>query len=94
MRATILLISLWAACGGALSSAESVATCEWYLNPNDCICMNSTDGSLLRTQTTACCKANNYQAANSICAVDSDSRQDFKDCCKGLNQKSVIGHCR
>jgi hypothetical protein len=29
-----------------------------------------------------------------ICAVDRNMRQTFKDCCKGLKQESVIGHCR
>ncbi|KAK3388450.1 hypothetical protein B0T20DRAFT_464793 [Sordaria brevicollis] len=68
--------------------------CEWYLNPDDCICMLSTDGSLLRTQTATCCKTLGYKTMNSICGVDRKNRQLFKDCCKGLNQESVIGHCR
>lgn len=87
---------------------------SWNLEPDDCICMNSRDGTLLKTQTLGCCKSlryktyNNVSAASStrtdqyrllteypqICAVDHDKRQTFKDCCKDLNQESVIGHCR
>ncbi|EAA28798.1 hypothetical protein GE21DRAFT_9688 [Neurospora crassa] len=39
--------------------------CEWYLNPDDCICMLSTDGSLLRSQTAFCCKKLGYKTMNS-----------------------------
>ncbi|KAK4154009.1 hypothetical protein C8A00DRAFT_14841 [Chaetomidium leptoderma] len=67
---------------------------SWYLEPSDCICMNSRDGSLLKTQTLGCCKAMGYKTYDNICAVDINKRQTFKDCCKGLNQESVIGHCR
>ncbi|CCC14177.1 hypothetical protein SMACR_08621 [Sordaria macrospora] len=79
----------------SLSATGALAqVCEWYLNPDDCICMLSTDGSLLRTQTTSCCKKLGYKTMNSICGVDRKNRQLFKDCCKDLNQESVIGHCR
>jgi hypothetical protein len=33
------------------------ADCGWKLKGNDCICMNSADGSLLRDWTDTCCKA-------------------------------------
>ncbi|KAK0725205.1 hypothetical protein B0H67DRAFT_598530 [Lasiosphaeris hirsuta] len=77
-------------------AGRTLATCgrEWYLEPDDCICMNSTNGALLKTQTKSCCKATGYKTANSICGVDRENRQEFKDCCKGLDQESVIGHCR
>ncbi|KAK4182989.1 hypothetical protein QBC35DRAFT_394839 [Podospora australis] len=67
---------------------------SWYLEPDDCICMNSRDGSLLKEQTLGCCKTLKYKTWDNICAVDRNARQKFKDCCKGLNQESVIGHCR
>ncbi|KAK0712848.1 hypothetical protein B0T26DRAFT_602592, partial [Lasiosphaeria miniovina] len=78
--------------GGVL--AQSACQTDWYLGPDDCICMNSTNGALLVTQTFRCCRSTGYKTAQSICGVDRDNRQDFKDCCKDLNQKSVIGHCR
>ncbi|KAM7190076.1 hypothetical protein V8F33_009663 [Rhypophila sp. PSN 637] len=87
MRSFICLVAL-GLCGGVL------ARCEWYLEANDCICMNSTDGSLARTQTVTCCKATGYKTTDNICGVDKENRQNFKDCCKGLNQQSIIGHCR
>ncbi|KAL2268430.1 hypothetical protein VTJ83DRAFT_3276 [Remersonia thermophila] len=66
----------------------------WYLQPDDCICMNSRDGQLLKDQTLHCCRVMGYKTYNNICAVDRDKRQAYKDCCKGLRQESVIGHCR
>ncbi|KAM7207916.1 hypothetical protein V8F20_001710 [Naviculisporaceae sp. PSN 640] len=69
----LLLLGMF---GGAL------ARCEWYLNPDDCICMNSTDGSLARSQTTTCCKATGYKTTDNVsplsfspkrhCSSDSD----------------------
>ncbi|KAK0625520.1 hypothetical protein B0T17DRAFT_608408 [Bombardia bombarda] len=88
MRASIWLLGL------CYYRGAYAQICEWYLGPSDCICMNSADGSLLRTQTTNCCKSTGYKTANNICGVDKDNRQRFKDCCKDLNQESVIGHCR
>ncbi|KAK3385396.1 hypothetical protein B0H63DRAFT_472840 [Podospora didyma] len=88
MRSSIVLLSLG-------FFVQAFAQCgEWYLEPDDCICMNSTDGNLLKSQTKKCCKVMGYKVAQGVCAVDRDNRQDFKDCCKGLNQESVIGHCR
>lgn len=53
----------------SLSATGALAqVCEWYLNPDDCICMLSTDGSLLRTQTTSCCKKLGYKTMNSVCS--------------------------
>ncbi|KAK4236667.1 hypothetical protein C8A03DRAFT_16719 [Achaetomium macrosporum] len=90
MRVLALFLSL-GFLGGALAQQ---CPGSWYLEPDDCICMNSRDGSLLKTQTSGCCKALGYKTYNNICAVDRDKRQDFKDCCKDLKQESVVGHCR
>ncbi|KAK3937212.1 hypothetical protein QBC46DRAFT_366374 [Diplogelasinospora grovesii] len=75
-------------------AASGATGCGWTLDTNDCICMNSVDGSLMKVETSACCKSMGYKTANSICGVDKDNRQNFKDCCKDLEEESVIGHCR
>ena len=49
-----------------LITGTAAQVCEWYLNPDDCICMLSTDGSLLRSQTSACCKKLGYKTMNSV----------------------------
>ncbi|KAL2151219.1 hypothetical protein VTH82DRAFT_6317 [Thermothelomyces myriococcoides] len=77
---------------GALAQGQCPGS--WYLQGDDCICMRSTDGILLKDQTQLCCKILGYKTYDNICAVDHDKRQTFKDCCKGLKQESVIGHCR
>lgn len=59
MRSFICLLAL-GVFGGVL------ARCEWYLEANDCICMNSTDGSLARTQTNTCCKATGYKTTDNV----------------------------
>jgi len=35
----------------------ATADCGWKLEGNDCICMNSADGSLWRNWTDTCCRA-------------------------------------
>ncbi|KAK4217451.1 hypothetical protein QBC37DRAFT_414545 [Rhypophila decipiens] len=59
MRSFICLVAL-----GLFSGVQ--ARCEWYLEANDCICMNSTDGSLARTQTVTCCKATGYKTTDNV----------------------------
>lgn len=54
MRLTIILGFL---SGGALAAGA----CSWYLEADDCICMNSTNGELLRKQTATICKSMGYQ---------------------------------
>ncbi|KAG7293925.1 hypothetical protein NEMBOFW57_003985 [Staphylotrichum longicolle] len=90
MKAFGLLLTL-GFLGGAIAQQ---CPGSWYLEPDDCICMNSRDGSLLKTQTLGCCKSLGYKTYDNICAVDRTKRQAFKDCCKNLDQESVIGHCR
>ncbi|KAK3485212.1 uncharacterized protein B0T23DRAFT_399809 [Neurospora hispaniola] len=130
MKLTTTLFPLWPLTLLVTAPGALAQVCEWYLNPDDCICMLSTDGSLLRSQTAFCCKQLGYRTMNSvptfpvpqfippqvlniegylkhldmgngyrltrgqICGVDRKNRQLFKDCCKGLGQESVIGHCR
>jgi hypothetical protein len=104
MRLSILFTSLVVARGG-------LAACGWKLQPNDCICMNSVDGSLEKVATATCCQdmglknidnvSNEIKISTrqlltpwQICGTSLNTRQTFKDCCKWLNQTSVIGHCR
>jgi hypothetical protein len=42
---------------------------SWYLEPDDCICMNSRDGSLLKTQTLGCCKSMGYKTYDNVSAL-------------------------
>ncbi|KAB5584856.1 hypothetical protein GE09DRAFT_1209499 [Coniochaeta sp. 2T2.1] len=87
MKASALLATL-ALTHGALGS------CGWKLKPDDCICMNSVDGSLMDDETSVCCRDMGLKTQNNICGVNHNTRQTFKDCCKWLNETSVIGHCR
>jgi hypothetical protein len=49
MKVSILAVALAFAHG-------SLASCGWTLKPNDCICMNSVDGSLMDDETATCCR--------------------------------------
>lgn len=49
MKASIVIATL------ALGHG-SFASCGWKLKPNDCICMNSVDGSLMDDETATCCR--------------------------------------
>ncbi|KAK4032922.1 hypothetical protein C8A01DRAFT_40635 [Parachaetomium inaequale] len=91
MKAFSLLLTL-GFLGGAIAAEQCPGS--WHLEPDDCICMNSKEGYLLKTQTLGCCKSMGYKTYDNICAVDHNKRQKFKDCCKDLDQESVIGHCR
>ncbi|KAK4227300.1 hypothetical protein QBC38DRAFT_364569 [Podospora fimiseda] len=93
MKAFITLLALGFLGTGALAQQQCAGS-VWYLEPDDCICMNSRNGTLLKTQTLGCCKSLGYKTYDNICAVDRNMRQTFKDCCKDLKQESVIGHCR
>ncbi|CAK7236933.1 hypothetical protein SBRCBS47491_009805 [Sporothrix bragantina] len=80
-----------------LTAGTVQASCGWQLEPNDCICMNSTNGALLADETGVCCRDMGQKAGKTshICNVDDeDKRQTFKDCCKWLKETSLIGHCR
>ena len=52
------------------SSGVLAAPCRtgaaWYLEPNDCICMNSTDGAILEKQTATICAAMKYRTADNV----------------------------
>lgn len=39
---------------------------SWYLEPDDCICMRSTDGALLKTQTKGCCSSMGYKTYDDV----------------------------
>ncbi len=50
-----------------IAMCQGVAgSCGWYLNPNDCICMNSVDGRVMAAETTGCCKEMGLKAANNV----------------------------
>ncbi|KAI3322653.1 hypothetical protein HD806DRAFT_110085 [Xylariaceae sp. AK1471] len=68
--------------------------CKWALVPDDCICMNSVNGAIMKDPTATCCTNMGLKTFNLKCHVDHDFRQTFKDCCKWLAIESVIGHCR
>ncbi|KAI0505808.1 hypothetical protein F5B22DRAFT_626390 [Xylaria bambusicola] len=68
--------------------------CRWALDPDDCICMNSVNGSNMKDPTSICCANMGLKTTNLKCHVSHDFRQTFKDCCKWLALESVIGHCR
>ncbi|KAK4166822.1 hypothetical protein QBC43DRAFT_10607 [Cladorrhinum sp. PSN259] len=91
MKAFVALLAL-----GFFGTSALAQQCPggWNLEADDCICMSSRNGTLLRTQTLGCCRTLGYKTYDNICAVDRNARQDFKDCCKDLKQESVIGHCR
>ncbi|KAK6860572.1 hypothetical protein PG990_012124 [Apiospora arundinis] len=94
---SVILLSCSSAYAVSLSSLferTNIDVCGWHLNGNDCICMNSQNGALLQVQTNTCCNNMGLQTRNAICTVAHDNRDTFKQCCKWLNQESVIGHCR
>ncbi|KAI0197649.1 hypothetical protein F4808DRAFT_438245 [Astrocystis sublimbata] len=68
--------------------------CKWSLAPDDCICMNSMNGSNMKDLTAVCCGNMGRKMSNLKCPVGHDIRQTFKDCCKWLNFEHCIGHCR
>lgn len=41
--------------GTELLDARDRDVCKWQLDPDDCICMNSVNGTLMRDPTTTCC---------------------------------------
>jgi hypothetical protein len=49
MRVSTFITSLALAHG-------AFASCGWKLKANDCICMNSVDGSLMDDETATCCR--------------------------------------
>jgi hypothetical protein len=65
MKAFGLLLTL-GFLGGAIAQQ---CPGSWYLEPDDCICMNSRDGSLLKTQTLGCCKSLGYKTYDNVSAL-------------------------
>ncbi|KAK4445524.1 hypothetical protein QBC34DRAFT_441551 [Podospora aff. communis PSN243] len=91
MRLSQILVALGFTTGALAQCRPGL---NWYLEPNDCICMLSTTGELLTQQTNSICAQMRYRTIDGVCMVDKDMRQEFKDRCKALKQESVIGHCR
>jgi hypothetical protein len=52
--------------GGALAQQ---CPGSWYLQPDDCICMNSRDGQLLKDQTFHCCKQLGYKTYSNVSSI-------------------------
>jgi hypothetical protein len=40
---------------------------SWYLESDDCICINSRDGQLLKSQTLGCCRQLGYRTYDNVC---------------------------
>ncbi|KAL8341647.1 hypothetical protein RB601_005455 [Gaeumannomyces tritici] len=80
----------------ALGAGANAQGCGWYLNGNDCLCMNSATGAGWTEWTNYCCNAMGRKAGGfgPVCNVDQRNRQTFKDCCKFQDRESLIGHCR
>ena len=89
MKFTLFTILLSMAAGSALAQV-----CEWYLNPDDCICMQSTDGSLLRTQTASCCKSLGYKTTNSVRFFPLGLYTSNISRCSVLDLCRIALHCR
>jgi len=68
MRFEILFLGL------GLSGQACAQTCGWFLNPDDCICMMSTTGGLLKDQTSYCCRAMGYKMSSNVRATGSPPR--------------------
>lgn len=63
MRFEILFLGL------GLAGQAYAQTCGWFLNPDDCICMMSTTGGLLKEQTSYCCRAMGYKMTSNVRAA-------------------------
>ena len=74
MKASGLLFAL-GLLGGAMAQQ---CPGSWYLEQDDCICMLSTDGSLLKTQTLGCCKSMGYKTYSNVSAAFSNLRLDSR----------------
>jgi hypothetical protein len=62
MRPSALAL-LWACC-------QTVrADCGWRLNANDCLCINSVDGSAWTDYTNYCCKAMGLKTSGMVSVV-------------------------
>jgi hypothetical protein len=63
MKAFSVLLTL-GFLGGAIAAEQCPGS--WYLEPDDCICMNSREGYLLKTQTLGCCKSMGYKTYDNV----------------------------
>jgi hypothetical protein len=63
MKIFAVLLSLGFA-GGAIAAEQCPGS--WYLEPDDCICMNSREGYLLKDQTLGCCRRMGYKTYNNV----------------------------
>lgn len=46
---------------------------SWYLEPDDCICMNGREGFLLKSQTLGCCKQLGYKTYDNVSTLCNQS---------------------
>lgn len=54
------LAALLILCSSGLAAnvfERATDVCSWHLNGDDCICMSSQNGALLKDQTATCCTA-------------------------------------
>lgn len=61
MKASLVLASFVLAHGSFAASS-----CGWQLKPDDCICMNSADGSLRDDETAVCCRNMGLKTTNNV----------------------------
>ncbi|OAA62815.1 hypothetical protein SPI_04355 [Niveomyces insectorum RCEF 264] len=62
----VLLVLIGGTPAAATATTAAQSTCGWYLEPNDCICMNSTNGGLLPDETSACCRNEGMTTVDSV----------------------------
>lgn len=77
MRFEIIFLGL------GLAGHAYAQTCGWFLNPDDCICMMSTTGGLLKEQTSYCCRAMGYKMTSNVRTMGSPARLVCGQICGG-----------
>lgn len=65
--------------GAGVLAQTQCAGSVWYLEPDDCICMNSRNGTLLKTQTLGCCRSLGYKTYDNVSSVHTDMMVSRKD---------------
>ncbi|KAH6623427.1 hypothetical protein F5144DRAFT_583198 [Chaetomium tenue] len=63
MKVFAVLLSLGFV-GGVIAAEQCPGS--WYLEPDDCICMNSREGYLLKDQTLGCCRSMGYKTYDNV----------------------------
>lgn len=79
----------------------AAASCGWgKLSGNQCLCMNTHDGTINPGNTTSCCARNQGEPTHShsnttVCSIYLSLIDDFRACCDNLQGRGVVtGVCR